>query len=130
MSSVTFGSGRQLYVDIGQPSMIHLGAGINQLRFPVVLDARNTIGGGVPISLTGHAWLGPAQHDYLGPFTTAQPIATCSQRCGGPWCPSALGGRQGDPRERHLAWRGVRVGRVSWPGVTCASALAQGGRVV
>lgn len=76
MSMITFGGGRQLYIDVAQPNMIHLGAGVNQLRFPVTLDARNTIGGGVSVSLTGHAWLGPARHDYLGPYTTVEAVAT------------------------------------------------------
>ncbi len=76
MSFITFGGGRQLNIDVGQPTVLHVGAGINQLSFPVTLDARNTIGGGVSLSLTGHAWLGPARHDYLGPYTTAEADAT------------------------------------------------------
>ncbi len=76
ISFITFGGGRQLNIDVAQPTMLHLGAGINQLWFPVTLDARNTIGGGVSVSLTGHAWLGPTRHDYLGPFTTAEAVAT------------------------------------------------------
>jgi hypothetical protein len=76
MSFITFGGGRQFNIDISAPTMIGQGAGVHQLWFPVQLDARNTIGGGVSVSLTGQAWIGPARHDYLGPFTTAEAVAT------------------------------------------------------
>lgn len=76
MSFVTFGGDRQLYIDISAPTMIGCGAGVHQLWFPVQLDARRTIGGGVSVSLTGHAWIGPSRHDYLGPWTTAEAVAT------------------------------------------------------
>ena len=71
-----FAGGRQLHIDISGPTMIGQGAGLHQLWFPVQLDARNTIGGGVSVSLTGQAWIGAARHDYLGPFTTAEAVAT------------------------------------------------------
>jgi hypothetical protein len=76
MSFITFGGGRQLYIDISAPTMIGCGAGVHQLWFPLQLDARRTISGGVSVSLTGHAWIWPSRHDYLGPWTTAEAVAT------------------------------------------------------
>ena len=67
MSFITFAGGRAVHIDISGPTMIGQGAGLHQLWFPVQLDARNTIGGGVSVSLTGQAWIGAARHDYLGP---------------------------------------------------------------
>jgi hypothetical protein len=71
-----FGSGRELTIDIEQPSVIQQGAGITRLLFPMRLDHRNTMSPGVALSVSGHAWLGPSKMDYLGPWTTAEPVAT------------------------------------------------------
>ena len=76
MFLVPFGSGRELLIDIGQPSVIQQGAGISRLLFPMQLDPRDSIGAGVALSVSGHAWLGPSKMDYLGPWTTAEPVAT------------------------------------------------------
>jgi hypothetical protein len=73
---VQFGSGRQLLIDIDAPSVIQPGAGVHRVLFPMQIDPCNTIGGGVSVSLSGHAWLGPSKMDYLGPWTTEEPAAT------------------------------------------------------
>jgi hypothetical protein len=51
------GGGRELSISIDQPKAIQQGAGLHRLTFPVKLDSRNTIVGGVAVSLSGHAWL-------------------------------------------------------------------------
>jgi hypothetical protein len=48
---ITFGGGRQLSINIREPNALMRGAGLHRLTFPVELDGRNTIGGGVPIAL-------------------------------------------------------------------------------
>jgi hypothetical protein len=52
------------------------GAGLHRLTFPVELDGRNTIGGGVPITLSGHAWLSMSGTDWLGSWMTERPVVT------------------------------------------------------
>ncbi len=73
---ITFGGGRQLAITIREPNALMRGAGIHRLTFPVELDARNTIGGGVPVTLNGCAWLGMAGMDWLGNWTTERPIVS------------------------------------------------------
>ena len=63
---ITFGGGRQLTINIREPNALMLGAGLHRLTFPVELDARNTFGGGVPITLSGYAWLRIPGTDWLG----------------------------------------------------------------
>jgi hypothetical protein len=70
------GGGRELSIFIDQPNAIQQGAGLHRLTFPVKLDSRNTIVGGVAVSLSGHAWLSMAGMDWLGTWTTERPIVT------------------------------------------------------
>ena len=52
------------------------GAGLHRLTCWVVLDARNTIAGGVPVALSGCAWLSMARMDWLGGWSTERPVVT------------------------------------------------------
>ena len=76
MSLVTFGGNRQLSTKIGMPNGLRQGAGLHRLTFPAEFDARNMIGGGVPLTLNVHAWLGAARGDWLGPLLTDEQIVT------------------------------------------------------
>jgi hypothetical protein len=71
-----FGGGRELSISIDRPNAIQQGAGLHRLTFPVKLDTRNTIVGGVPVSLGGHAWLSMTGMDWLGTWTTERPVVT------------------------------------------------------
>jgi hypothetical protein len=73
---ITFGGDRQLSINIREPNALMRGAGLHRLTFPVELDARNTIDGGVPITLSGHAWLSMAGIDWLGSWTTERPVVS------------------------------------------------------
>jgi hypothetical protein len=42
----------------------------------MTLDARNTIAGGVPVTLSGWAWLAGAGMDWLGGWSTERPVVT------------------------------------------------------
>jgi len=42
----------------------------------VVLDARNTIAGGVPVAVSGWAWLSMTGMDWLGGWSTERPVVT------------------------------------------------------
>jgi hypothetical protein len=55
-----FGGGRQLKIDVGAPEALFRGAGLHRLRFPVTLDTRGTLPNGMPLHLSGQAWLSPA----------------------------------------------------------------------
>jgi len=76
MSLTTFGGDRQLSIKIGMPNGLQKGAGLHRLTFPAEFDARNTIGGGVPLTLNVHAWLGASRGDWLGPLLTDEQIVT------------------------------------------------------
>ncbi len=76
VAQLHFGGGRELSISIAQPTAIQQGAGLHRLTFPVKLDARNTIVGGVPVSLSGHAWLSMPGMDWLGTWTTERPAIT------------------------------------------------------
>jgi hypothetical protein len=73
---ITFGGGRQLSINIREPSALMRGAGLHRLTFPVELDARNTIGGGVPVTLSGYAWLTMSGMDWLRSWATERPIVS------------------------------------------------------
>jgi hypothetical protein len=73
---ITFGGDRQLSVKIREPNALMRGAGLHRLTFPVELDARNTISGGVPIALSGYAWLTMSGMDWLGNWTTERPVVS------------------------------------------------------
>jgi len=70
MARVTFGGNRELSVKIGSPNGLQKGVGLHRLTFPTEFDARNTITGGVPVTLNVHAWLGASRGDWLGPLIT------------------------------------------------------------
>jgi hypothetical protein len=76
MTILPFGGRRQLAVNIGEPIALQQGAGLHRLTFYVRLDARNTIGGGVPVSISGNAWLSVTGMDWLGTWTTERPAVT------------------------------------------------------
>lgn len=76
MTRITFGGGRELSVKIGSPNGLQKGAGLHRLQFPAEFDARNTITGGVPVTLYVHLWLGAMRGDWLGVLTTEEPIVT------------------------------------------------------
>jgi len=80
MSVAYFGAGRELSITIDPPSGLHHGAGLHRLTFPVGVDCRNTMSGGVPVELRGEIWLGTGGGDWLGTVTTDQPVATSGQR--------------------------------------------------
>jgi hypothetical protein len=73
---LTFGGGRQLSVAIGEPTALLRGAGLHRLTFPVALDARNTMVGGIPVTLGGWAWLSGNGMDWLGSWSTERPVVT------------------------------------------------------
>jgi hypothetical protein len=52
------------------------GAGLHRLTFPISLDARNTMSGGVPVALSGWAWLSMNGTDWLGSWSTERPVVT------------------------------------------------------
>ena len=73
---LAFGNGRQLSISIDGPQGIQPGLGLHRLIFPVKLDARNTIVGGVSVVLSGCAWLTNSGMEWLGTWTTDLPLAT------------------------------------------------------
>jgi hypothetical protein len=73
---ISFGGGRQLSIKVREPNALMRGAGMHRLTFPVELDARNTISGGVPITLSGHAWLSMSSTDWLGTWTTERVVVS------------------------------------------------------
>jgi hypothetical protein len=73
---ILLGGGRELSVSIETPSAIHRGAGLHRLTCPVKLDARNTMSGGVPVLLNGYAWLSGTGMDWLGAWSTENPVVT------------------------------------------------------
>jgi hypothetical protein len=73
---LTFGGGRQLSVAVGEPTALLRGAGLHRLTFPVTLDGRNTMLGGVPVALSGWAWLCMNTMDWLGSWSTERPVVT------------------------------------------------------
>lgn len=76
MSRITYGGRRELSLKIGAPNGLIKGAGLHRLTFPAEFDARNTIVGGVPVTLNVHAWLGASRGDWLGPLLTDEQIVT------------------------------------------------------
>ena len=76
MALIPFGGNRQLSINIREPNAIQQGAGLHRLAFPVELDSRNTITGGVPVTLSGAAWLSVVSMDWLGTWTTERPVVT------------------------------------------------------
>lgn len=76
MQVLPFGGSRQLSISISEPNAIMRGAGLHRLTCPVALDARNTIAGGVPLTLSGWAWLSMAGMDWLGGWSTERPVVT------------------------------------------------------
>lgn len=76
MQVLPFGGGRQLSVSISEPNAIMRGAGLHRLTCRVALDARNTITGGVPVALSGWAWLSTVGMDWLGGWSTERPVVT------------------------------------------------------
>jgi hypothetical protein len=76
MQVLPFGGGRQLAVSVNQPNAIMRGAGLHRLTCPIALDARNTIVGGVPVGLSGWAWLSMAGMDWLGRWVTEHTVVT------------------------------------------------------
>jgi hypothetical protein len=71
---ITFGGDRQLSVKIREPNALMRGAGLHRLTFPIELDGRNTISGGIPIVLSGYAWLSMSSMDWLGNWTTERAV--------------------------------------------------------
>jgi hypothetical protein len=76
MTLIPFGGNRQLSINIREPNAIQQGAGLHRLTFPVELDSRNTVTGGVPVTLSGSAWLSVVGMDWLGIWTTERPTVT------------------------------------------------------
>jgi hypothetical protein len=76
MQVLPFGAGRQLSISIDEPNAIMRGAGLHRLTCRVELDARNTITGGVPVGLSGWAWLSMVGMDWLGGWSTERPVVT------------------------------------------------------
>jgi hypothetical protein len=76
MALLTFGGGRQLAINIGGPTAIQQGAGLHRLTLPVKLLPRNGLDGGVPVTLSGSAWLTMQGMDWLGTWTTERPLVT------------------------------------------------------
>jgi hypothetical protein len=76
MALIPFGGNRQLSINIREPNAIQQGAVLHRLTFPVELDSRNTITGGVPVTLSGSAWLSVIGMDWLGTWTTERPVVT------------------------------------------------------
>jgi len=73
---ITYGGDRQLSVKIREPNALMRGAGLHRLTFPVELDGRNTISGGIPIAVSGYAWLSMSGMDWLGNWTTERPVVS------------------------------------------------------
>jgi hypothetical protein len=71
-----FGSGRELFIGIGAPEAPHRGAGLHRLTLPAKLDVRNTMLADVPVTISGHVWLGQHHSDWLGRFATEAPVVT------------------------------------------------------
>lgn len=76
MSRISYGGSRELSLKIGTPNGLQKGVGLHRLTFPAEFDARNTIGGGVPVTLSVHVWLGAARGDWLGLLITDEQIVT------------------------------------------------------
>jgi hypothetical protein len=76
MQVLPFGGGRELSVSIGQSIALHWGAGLHRLTCPVKLDARNTVGGGVPVAVSGWASLTMTGTDWLRGWSAERPVVT------------------------------------------------------
>lgn len=72
----TFGGKRELALTISEPNGIMRGAGLHRLTCRIQMDARNTIPGGVSVTLSGWAWLSLPGMDWLGGWTTERPVVT------------------------------------------------------
>ena len=55
VAQIDFGDGREMRIELGSPNGLARGAWIHRLRFPVTAYARNTMGMGVPFTLSGQA---------------------------------------------------------------------------
>jgi hypothetical protein len=73
---LNFGQGRDLKIDIGEPIAIQQGAGIHRLILPVRMLATNQLGSGIPLEVSGCAWLSMTGMDWLGTWRTEHPLAT------------------------------------------------------
>ena len=71
-----FGEGRDLKIDIGDPIAIQQGAGVHRLMFPLKLLAMNELASGIPLEVSGCAWLSGTGMDWLGTWRTERPLAT------------------------------------------------------
>jgi hypothetical protein len=67
------GSSRSTFAN---PTLSSRAPGVHRLAFPIELDSRNTVTGGVPVTLSGSAWLSVVGMDWLGTWTTERPVVT------------------------------------------------------
>jgi hypothetical protein len=71
-----FGQGRDLKIDIGDPIAIQQVAGIHRLILPAKMIATNQLGSGIPLEVSGCAWLSMTGMDWLGIWRTDRPLVT------------------------------------------------------
>lgn len=83
MTILQFGQGRDLKVDVGEPIGIQQGAGLHRLIVPLNLLAINNLNAGIPLGISGCAWLSMAGMEWLGNWQIDRPLGTRTFEFGG-----------------------------------------------
>jgi hypothetical protein len=76
MTQLHFGPDRDLVIDIGEPIAIQQGTGLHRLLVPIKLLGVNDTPDGIPLSISGCAWLSMTGMEWLGTWTTERPPVT------------------------------------------------------
>lgn len=74
MTQLHFGAGRDLTINIGEPIAVQQGTGVNRLLLPLQLQGTGKMRNGIPMSVSGSAWLTMTSMDWLGTWTTEKPL--------------------------------------------------------
>jgi hypothetical protein len=74
MTQLPFGAGRYLTINIGEPIVVQQGTGVNRLLLPLKLQGTGTMRSGIPMTVSGCAWLSMSSMDWLGTWTTERPL--------------------------------------------------------
>jgi hypothetical protein len=70
MTQLPFGAGRYLTINIGEPIAVQQGTGVNRLLLPLQLQGTGMMRNGIPMSVSGCAWLSTTGMEWLGTWTT------------------------------------------------------------
>lgn len=74
MTQLPFGAGRFLTINIGDPIVVQQGTGVNRLLLPLKLQGTGKMRSGIPMTVSGCAWLSMSSMDWLGTWTTDRPL--------------------------------------------------------